>query len=64
MIVNFIYFSGLITALTKFDRTGKGTFVGILLLLIAICYGIAVGGDLLLLTKVNISYLFFNFIFD
>ncbi|KAK0180396.1 hypothetical protein PV327_006040 [Microctonus hyperodae] len=47
---------GLIMAITTFDSTGKGTFVGILLLLITICYGIAVGGDLLLLTKIHRIY--------
>ncbi|XP_034939723.1 secretory carrier-associated membrane protein 5A [Chelonus insularis] len=47
---------GILTAISSFDGTGPGTFVGILVLLIAVCYGIAVAGDILLLTKIHRIY--------
>ncbi|XP_014606141.1 PREDICTED: secretory carrier-associated membrane protein 5A [Polistes canadensis] len=47
---------GLITAITAFNSTAAGIFVGILLLLIAFCFIIAAGGDLLLLTKIHRIY--------
>lgn len=56
---NYCYyvFSGLIKAISSFDGTGKGTFVGILILMIAVAYGIAAAGDLLMLTKVIKKYI-------
>ncbi|XP_015190402.1 PREDICTED: secretory carrier-associated membrane protein 5 [Polistes dominula] len=47
---------GLITAITAFNSSAAGIFVGILLLLIAFCFIIAAGGDLLLLTKIHRIY--------
>lgn len=44
---------GLIFAIKQFDGSVIGTLLGIFCLLIAIGYGIASGGTLLLLTKVN-----------
>lgn len=48
----FYYHSGIILAITMFDNTAKGIFLGFLLLLIALCFVLAACGDLLLLTKV------------
>lgn len=47
---------GLITAIYAFKKTAAGIFVGILLLLIAIGFILAAGGDLLLLTKIHRIY--------
>lgn len=58
-----LLFSGLITAISAFDGTGAGVFVGILLLVIAIGYAVAACGDLLLLSKVR-ERLQIDLIFD
>ncbi|XP_011309634.1 secretory carrier-associated membrane protein 5 isoform X1 [Fopius arisanus] len=47
---------GIIKAIDSFGSSAKDTFVGILILLIAICYCIAVAGDLLLLSKIHRMY--------
>ncbi|XP_074110527.1 secretory carrier membrane protein [Cotesia typhae] len=47
---------GIIKAIASFDGSGKGTFVGILIFMIATCYGIAAVGDLLMLTKIHRIY--------
>ncbi|OAD61089.1 Secretory carrier-associated membrane protein 1 [Eufriesea mexicana] len=47
---------GIIVAIRMFDNTAKGTFVGFLLLLIAICFVLTACGELLLLTKVHRIY--------
>ncbi|KAF3425886.1 hypothetical protein E2986_01398 [Frieseomelitta varia] len=47
---------GIILAITMFDKTAKGIFVGFLLLLIALCFVLAACGDLLLLTKIHKIY--------
>lgn len=39
-----------------FNSTAKGIFVGLVLLFIAICFILAAGGDLLLLTKIHRIY--------
>lgn len=49
----FLFFSGIITAISMFNSSAKGVFVGLLMLFIAICFLLAAGGDLLLLTKVQ-----------
>ncbi|KOX69272.1 Secretory carrier-associated membrane protein 2 [Melipona quadrifasciata] len=48
--------NGIILAITMFDNTAKGIFVGFLLLLIALCFVLAACGDLLLLTKIHKIY--------
>lgn len=58
MILKFYYFfSGIITAISAFDSSAAGIFVGILLLFIAVGFILAAGGDLLLLTKVHSLFL-------
>lgn len=47
---------GLIVAISMFNSTAKGVFVGLLLLLIAIGFILAAVGDLLLLTKIHRIY--------
>ncbi|XP_076765557.1 secretory carrier membrane protein isoform X2 [Xylocopa sonorina] len=47
---------GIIVAITMFNSTAKGVFVGMLLLFIAICFVLAACGDLLLLTKIHRIY--------
>ncbi|KAG7206656.1 hypothetical protein KM043_000332 [Ampulex compressa] len=47
---------GIIMAITMFNSTAKGIFVGLVLLFIAICFILAAGGDLLLLTKIHRIY--------
>lgn len=47
---------GIITAITTFDSTAKGIIVGLLLLIIALCFALAAAGDLLLLTKIHRIY--------
>ncbi|XP_012238157.1 secretory carrier-associated membrane protein 5A isoform X1 [Bombus impatiens] len=47
---------GIILAITMFDNTAKGIFLGFLLLLIALCFVLAACGDLLLLTKIHRIY--------
>ena len=59
-LIKFLYFSGIIKAIRTFDGTTKGTFVGILILIIAVCYTVAAASDLLLLTKVHQFLLLFS----
>ncbi|XP_012274812.1 secretory carrier-associated membrane protein 5 [Orussus abietinus] len=47
---------GIITAIGAFGHTPGSIIVGTLVLLIALCFGIAAGGDLLLLTKIHRIY--------
>ncbi|KAF7408445.1 secretory carrier-associated membrane protein 5B [Vespula maculifrons] len=47
---------GIITAISAFNSTAAGIFVGILLLFVAIGFILAAGGDLLLLTKIHRIY--------
>ena len=47
---------GIIVAISMFDSTAKGVFVGLLLLIIAVGFVIAACGDLLLLTKIHRIY--------
>ncbi|KAG5319616.1 SCAM1 protein, partial [Pseudoatta argentina] len=47
---------GIITAISMFDATAKGVFVGLIMLFVAICFLLAAGGDLLLLTKIHRIY--------
>jgi len=49
----FLFFSGILTAVSMFDSSVKGIILGFLMLFIAICFLLAAGGDLLLLTKVQ-----------
>lgn len=48
----FLFSSGIITAISMFNSTAKGIFIGLLMLFVAIGFLLAAGGDLLLLTKV------------
>lgn len=47
---------GIIMAITMFNSSAKGIFIGLLLLLIAIGFVLAACGDLLLLTKIHRIY--------
>ncbi|XP_043284469.1 secretory carrier-associated membrane protein 5B [Venturia canescens] len=47
---------GIITAIRMFNKGGAGTVVGVFILIIALCYCAAAGGDLLLLTKIHRMY--------
>lgn len=55
LIQNILLFSGIITAVSMFDSSARGVFIGLLMLFVAICFLLAAGGDLLLLTKVYIQ---------
>ena len=45
----------MLTAFRSFDSTASGITVGIILLIIALCFGAAACMDLLLLSKVNLQ---------
>lgn len=45
----------MLVALKAFDKTAAGVAVGIILLIIALCFGAAACMDLLLLSKVNLQ---------
>lgn len=47
---------GIITAVGQFDGTFIGTILGIFCLSIAISFGLAAGGTLLMLTKIHAIY--------
>ncbi|XP_053982418.1 secretory carrier-associated membrane protein 5A-like [Hylaeus anthracinus] len=47
---------GIITAISSFNGTTKGTFVGLILLFISLCFVLAASADLLLLTKIHRIY--------
>ncbi|XP_011693611.1 PREDICTED: secretory carrier-associated membrane protein 5B [Wasmannia auropunctata] len=47
---------GIITAVSMFDSTAKGIFLGLLMLFVTICFLIAASGDILLLTKIHRIY--------
>ncbi|XP_043257620.1 secretory carrier-associated membrane protein 5 [Colletes gigas] len=47
---------GIITAITMFDSSVKGIFVGLVLLFVAFCFVLAACGDFLLLTKIHRIY--------
>jgi len=53
--MNFFFFSGMLTALKAFDKTAAGIAVGIILLIIALCFGATACMDLLLISKVNLE---------
>lgn len=47
---------GIITAVSQFDGSFMGTLIGIFCLSIAISFGLAAGGNLLMLTKIHAIY--------
>lgn len=49
-------YCGFILALSQFDSSASGILVGILLLLIAVCFGTCAAVDLVLLTKIHAIY--------
>lgn len=49
-------YCGFILALSFFGRSAADTFVGILLLIVALCFAVCAAGDVMMLTKIHAIY--------